>query len=311
MSRATTDFVIAVVDRGGFTESWHTGVAVLIDADGAVLEQHGSIDAQHVLPRSSLKPLYAASMLALGTTLEGDRQLALACASNGRLPMHIELAEEMAAALGVEEDQLLCPPMGPATGGEASRLAHMCVGKHLLMARTARGFDTTLPYTDVAHPLQARLRQDLERLTGVPTRASVADGCTAPVHSTTTLGFARAFRQLTVDGGDPLAEHLLRAGAAMRQHPALVEAPGKPDTVVAESFDCIAKFGAEGTLAITMPNGMTAVAHCFDGTRRAATVAAVDMLARHGALPGDALERYASELELQLSGAVVKSALAG
>ena len=311
MSRATTDFVIAIVDRAGFTESWHTGVAVLVDRDGEVLEQHGSVDAQHILPRSSLKPLYAASMLALGTELADDRHLALACASNGRLPMHVELAAEMADALSVEETELLCPPMRPAAGGEAARLAHMCVGKHLLMAKTARQFEADLPYTDLAHPLQERLREDLERLTGVQTRASVADGCTAPVHSTSAAGFARAFRQLSVDAGDPLAAELLRAGAAMRRHPALVEAPGKPDTVVGQAFDCVAKFGAEGTLAITMPDGVTAVAHCFDGARRAATVAAVDMLARHGAIPDDTIERYANELELRHSGAVVRPVLEG
>lgn len=309
MSTATTDFVIAVVDRGGFRESWHTGVAVLLDADGEMLEQHGSIDSQHILPRSTLKPIYAASMLALGTELDDERYLALACASNGRLPMHVELAREMAAALGVDESGLLCPPMRPAGGGTPARLAHMCVGKHLMMRATARSFGTDLPYIDVTHPLQKRLREDLERLTGEATRASVPDGCGAPVHSTTVFGFARAYRQLAIDAGDPLAPHLLRAGTAMRNHPAIIEAPGKPDTVIAEAFDCTAKFGAEGTVAITMPDGVTAVAHCFDGARRAANAAAVDMLARHGAIPEDALERYGAELELVHPGALVKPVL--
>lgn len=309
LSTATTDFVIAVVDRGGFHESWHTGVAVLLDADGNVAEQHGSIDTRHILPRSTLKPIYAASMLALGTAVTDERQLALACASNGRLPMHIDLAQQLAEALGIEESELLCPPMRPAEGGDPARIAHMCVGKHIMMRASARAFDSDLPYTSAEHPLQQHLRRDLERLTGEQTRASVADGCGAPVHSTTVLGFARAYRQLAVDAGDTLAPQLLRAGAAMRNNPEVVEAPGKPDTVIGESFDCIAKFGAEGTVAITMPDGMTAVAHSFDGARRAANVAAVDILARHGAVPADALEQYAHELELVHAGARVKPVL--
>lgn len=311
MSTATTDFVIAAVDRGGFRESWHTGLAVLLDADGSVLEQHGSVESQHMLPRSALKPLYAASMLALGVDVTGDQQLALACASNGRLPLHTAVAHELAASLGVEETQLLCPPARPAgdATAEPGRIVHMCVGKHLMMSAAARLFDSELPYTDAAHPLQQQLRDDLERLTGELTRATVPDGCTAPVHSTTVLGFARAFRQLAVEAGDALAPQLLRAGAAMRQHPDMVEAPGKSDTVIAEAFDCIVKFGAEGTVAIAMPNGVTAIVHCFDGARRAANAAALDMLARHGAIPADALERLASELELQHSGAAVSPTL--
>ena len=298
MSTAITDTQIAVVDRGGFHESWHTGSAILLAADGSVVESHGDVDARPVLARSSLKPIYAASMLALGVDLADERFLALAAASNGGLPMHQVVAAEMAASLGVTENETLV------------KFSHMCIGKHLHMRAAARLFDAGQHYADPAHPLQRQLLADLERLAGESTTVTVADGCGAPVHATTLTGFARAFRQLAVDGGDANSEHLLRAGRAMRAHPDIVEAPGKPDTVIGGEFDCIMKSGAEGTVAIAMPDGTTAVAHCYDGARRAAMAAVIDLLTRHGALPTDAASRFSRELELQLPGAQVRSALA-
>lgn len=300
MSSASAETRIAAVDRGGFIESWHAGAAVLLGSDGSILEQHGPVSDRPVLARSSLKPLYAASMLAAGADLADERFLALAAASNDGLEMHSQLAGEMAASLGVDHSAALV------------KLTHMCIGKHLHMVATASAMEPSeLHYADPAHPLQRLLLADLERIAGETVTTTVADGCGAPVHATTLLGFARAYRQLAVDEGDASSEHLLRVGRAMRSHPEVVEAPGKPDTVLGSEFGGIVKSGAEGTVAIAMPDGVTAVAHCFDGARRASIAATVDMLTRHGALPGDAATRLARELQLQLPGAVVRSALIG
>lgn len=299
---------IAHVDRGGFIESWHEGLAVLIDADGAVVESHGDVSDQHFLARSSLKPLYAAGLLAQGVVIDDERQLALACASHGRLEMHSQLARTMASDLGVEVDWLRCPVTEARDGSETSRFAHMCVGKHIAMLSAARQHDD-LDYLRPDHPVQQRLRATVAELTGVEPEASVADGCGAPVHSTTAVGLARAYRQLAVASGASSERELLLAGTAMLHHPEVIEAEGKPDTVIGTVLTAIAKFGAEGTVAITLPTGMTAVTHCFDGARRAATVAALDMLVRAGAVPADAVEQHATELELVHPGAVVRSAL--
>ena len=299
---------IATVDRGGFIESWHEGLAVLLDADGEVVESHGDVHEQYILARSSLKPLYAAGMLAQGVVIDDERQLALACASHGRLTMHADLAREMAEALEVTEDELQCPVTELRDGGETSRFAHMCVGKHIAMVAAAKQTGD-LDYRRMDHPVQQRLRETVAELTGVEPQASVADGCGAPVHSTTAVGLARAYRQLAIAGGSSVEAELLRSGDAMLHHPEIVEAPGKPDTVMGSVLTAIAKFGAEGTVAVTLPTGTTAVTHCFDGARRAATVAALDMLVRAGVIPADAVQQHAAELELVHPGAVVRSAL--
>ena len=301
---------IAKVDRGGFIESWHEGLAVLLGVDGAVVEEHGDVRSQHFLARSSLKPLYAAGLLGQGVVIENERQLALACASHGRLAMHSSLAADMAAALGVDEDELQCPVTEPRDGSEAGRFAHMCVGKHIAMVAAAKQQGGADDYRNAEHLVQQRLRAVVAELTGDEAQASVADGCGAPVHSTTAVGLARAYRQLAVAGGSSVEEELLRAGRAMISHPEVIEAAGKPDTVIGSVFSAICKFGAEGTVAITLPTGVTAVTHCFDGARRAATVAALDMLVRAGHIPADAVEQNAEALELRHPGAKVLSALA-
>lgn len=76
--------MVAEVVRNGFVESVHHGIAVVTDADGAVIRAVGN-PATTVLPRSSLKPGQALGMLRAGAPLAGEH-LALACASHSGEP---------------------------------------------------------------------------------------------------------------------------------------------------------------------------------------------------------------------------------
>ena len=61
---------LALVERSGFVESRHVGVAVVLAPDGTVRDRLGDVDAP-VLPRSTLKPLQALAFLAAGAPLDG------------------------------------------------------------------------------------------------------------------------------------------------------------------------------------------------------------------------------------------------
>ncbi len=72
-----------------------------------------------------------------------------------------------------------------------------CSGKHAAMLATcvAAGWPTA-SYTDPGHPLQAQIRQAVERLAGEPVAAIGVDGCGAPLFAISLTGLARAFRAL-------------------------------------------------------------------------------------------------------------------
>jgi len=96
---------LATVLRSGIPESRHLGVAVLVAADGTVLESHGETGAI-VFPRSALKPLQALAMLEAGAPLEGDA-LGLATASHDGTAAHVAVVEGMLTAAGLtEHDQI-------------------------------------------------------------------------------------------------------------------------------------------------------------------------------------------------------------
>ena len=108
-----------------------------------------------------------------------------------------------------------------------------CSGKHAAMLATcvAAGWPTA-SYRDPDHPLQVRIRQEVERLAGEPVTAVGVDGCGAPLLAISVAGLARAFRALVLagagfgraagrrrDAGQPgldLGHHPARGGAGGR-----------------------------------------------------------------------------------------------
>src|SRR4051794_6486412 len=95
---------LAVIERAGLVESRHLGAAVLVDADGSVLESWGDAGAL-IFPRSAVKPLQATAVLGTGAALAGE-QLALATASHTGTPAHVAVVDGMLSAVGLDETAL-------------------------------------------------------------------------------------------------------------------------------------------------------------------------------------------------------------
>ncbi len=102
---------LAVLERAGEVESRHVGAAVLVDADGSILDSLGD-PAALIYPRSAVKPLQATAVLATGLPIDGE-ELVLAAASHAGTPAHVAVAERMLAAAGLDEGALQCPADWP------------------------------------------------------------------------------------------------------------------------------------------------------------------------------------------------------
>lgn len=305
---------LAVVERSGFVESRHAGVAVVLSPEGDVVRRLGDPDAL-ILPRSSLKPLQAIACVTAGAVLEGE-QLAMSTASHSGTDRHAATVRDILTAGGLTEDDLGCPPSWPSDSAardemvrehaSPSRLRMACSGKHAAMLRAcvASGWPTDT-YLDPTHPLQVHIRETVERLTGEKIAHTAIDGCGAPVHALTLLGLARAIHRI---GGSsdrsPFALHRV-AGTIVRtvkEHPWAIEGPGRPDTVAIEKLGVFAKFGAEGIMVMVAPNGATVVLKMLDGSGRAATIVAATLLARAGALSEAELAALTTALSLTIHG---------
>lgn len=282
---------LAAVERSGLVESRHLGAAVVLSPEGEALLEFGDVDAL-VFPRSSLKPFQAAAVLRTGVVL-GELETALAAASHVGTPEHLAVVERMLREAGLDSSALQCPavyPVDPAAARHSSgpsRLAYNCSGKHagFLAACVHAGWDPA-GYLAPAHPLQRSVVAVIEEHTGRRIEISGVDGCGAPVHAVTVRAMARGISRLLRDGAEGT-----RIAAAVRAHPWAIDGPGQPNAVAIERCGVVAKGGAEGFLVVATPDGTTVALKMLDGSGRAATLVALSLLARAGAIdPGGAEE---------------------
>ena len=279
---------LAQMTRSGFVESRHHGSVVVLDGKGAVAEATGDVVAP-VFPRSSNKPMQAVGMLRQGLRPADAADLAVICASHFGQECHLSRVRAMLAAAGLDEDTLQCPPDLPLeqdaresvlrAGGGPARVQMNCSGKHtgMLLTCLAAGWSYET-YRDPAHPLQRGLREAVEDLAGEPVTATGVDGCGAPLFALSLTALATAFLRL-VDAEPGSLERTV--ADAMRAHPDLVAGTGAADTrLMAGIPGLLAKSGAEGVVAVAIPEVGAVAVKIDDGAARARLPVLVSALRR-------------------------------
>ena len=288
---------LAVVIRGDFVESRHAGSAVVLGQDAAVLRTVGD-PAAPVFGRSSLKPLQALAALSAGAELEGV-ELAVASASHSGTPAHVEAVRSILARAQLPESALQCPAVMSAdaearagvraAGGGPAPIYMECSGKHaaMLLACVANGWDIS-GYLDAEHPVQKHIVDTLERLTGEKIAGVAVDGCGAPTFAVSLTGLARGIQRIATAQASspfPLYKKAAAVTQAIRDFPWAIHGQGRSDSVLVERLGVLAKRGAEGLLVVAAPDGTTVALKVLDGAHRPATVVALTLLVKAGALP--------------------------
>ena len=279
---------LAIVERGGVPESRHLGAAVLLDADGRVVEALGDPGAL-IYPRSAVKPLQATAMLRLGAPLAGA-QLAIAQASHFGTPAHVAVVDGILSEAGLGRADLGCPESWPrrlsAIRGmeHRERVTMTCSGKHAgFLSAAVRSGASTATYLDREHPVQQEVARVIEEFAGEAVSHWGVDGCLAPTPVLSITGFARAI------------------GAVMRAHPELLAAArtapwaiddeGGENAAVIEELGAFAKTGAEGVMLFALESGETVVVKALDGSERVGTAVALEILARDALISRDSADR--------------------
>jgi L-asparaginase II len=311
---ASSSVQLAVVERGGFVESRHVGSAIVLGPEGDVVRELGDTSAA-VLPRSAMKPFQALAVMTSGVTLRGE-DAAVATASHSGTARHVALVRGLLARAGLPASALRCPAEFPTDrasrdelvrGGQRPEPITMnCSGKHaaMLLACHANGWSLE-EYLEPDHPLQKRILDVLERLTGQRPAASVIDGCGAPVHAVGLTALARGIQKITTSSASsPFA--LFREAAALtegvRGSGWVVAGPGRPDSVAIDRLGVFSKFGAEGVQVMTAADGTTVALKMLDGSPRAAAIVAARLLVGAGAVEAPAVDGLEPELGLDVLG---------
>jgi len=278
------------VARGALVESRHRGSVSVVDADGAAVLSLGDVD-RRVFPRSAVKALQAMPLVESGIAEAyalTDEEIALACASHSGEPEHVAAAQSMLAKAGLDEGCLECGvhwPMGEAAnralaaqGQGPSALHNNCSGKHAGFICLACGMnEDPTGYVAAEHPVQRRVREALEDLTGAchTQEKGGIDGCSIPTYAIPLPSLAFGFARFGAGAGlsresQAAAERIRRAVA---RHPFMVAGTGRFDTRLMEILRerAFVKTGAEGVYCAALPElGFGIALKAEDGNGRAA-----------------------------------------
>ena len=293
--------------RGGIVESSHRGALAIVDADGAVHTQLGDI-TRPVFPRSAIKVLQALPLVASGAADRwqlSDEELALACASHGGEPRHVQTAAAMLAKAGVDADALECGAHWPSHDGSIKAMAsagqqptalhNNCSGKHAgfvcLGCLMAEGQDRRTflrAYVSPDHPVMREVTAALQAATGydLAGTAKGVDGCSIPTYAIPLQRLAHAFARVAtgvgLSAGHQRAATRLRAAVAAA--PYMVAGSGRFDTRLMERLGArvFCKVGAEGMHCAAIPElGLGVAIKLDDGnTSRACEVVMAAVLER-------------------------------
>lgn len=244
-----TDPLRVEVERSGFVESTHLVDVAVVDPAGNLVAAAGDPEREVAL-RSCAKPIQARVCLQSGWTPPDARSIAVACASHYGELEHVESVRRTLAAAGLNDEALRCPPDVPLDAEaalavtERASVYNNCSGKHAAMLATCVEAGWPLQtYCEPDHPLQRRVRELIDGLTG-GTRQTLVDGCGVPSFTAPLAAVARAFAAIDDDGPE---------AGAMRAHPFLVSGTARLDTDLMASTDLLVKSGAEGLVCVAGP----------------------------------------------------------
>ncbi len=287
--------------RGALLESVHAGHAVVMHADGAIVEAWGRPEVV-IYPRSSCKMLQALPLVERAPDTDPAR-LALACASHQGGGVHVAGVRAWLADMGRDAGALRCGVQEPADRPERDRLIRAgdvpgqmhnnCSGKHAGFLALNRRLGGDAAYTDPDHPVQRAVRTTFEEVTGQASPGYGIDGCAAPNFATGLDGLARAMARFAAarpDAPDARERAMARLRDAMIAHPVLVAGDGRACTQLMQAMagQAAVKTGAEAVYVAMLPRARLGIAlKIVDGATRAAEAAITALLIRHGALAPD------------------------
>lgn len=305
--------VLVEVTRGGEVESRHRGAFAVADAQGRLLSAVG--DADHaVFPRSAIKIFQALPLVESGAAdafgfTQGE--LALACASHGGEPRHVETAASMLRKAGFVAGDLECGAHWPffdeaahdlaASGAEPSALHNNCSGKHAGMLALARHLGVQAAgYVERDHQVQRTIAATMGEIceTDLATAPCGVDGCSVPTWSMPLANLARGLARLASPDGlaQGRAEAAARLFAACAAEPFLVAGTGRMCTRIMSAVPrAFVKVGAEGVYCAAVPHaGLGIALKCDDGASRAAEAMVAAILARLSVFSDDERGRLAA-----------------
>ena len=282
------------VTRSGEVESFHHGVAILINSSGEILKEWGDSDLS-IYPRSALKPIQSLNLYKGGVAEAlnlSDQLIAITTASHHSENFHQELISNWLDKMNLNEN-LSCGHDWPWNLEDKfkthfkykkkRRIFHNCSGKHCGHLAVCKHKNLPIKnYQKKEHPIQKDLINLIQDLSEYKIQNIGVDGCTLPNPLIPLKKFALAAAKIS--DFNRLNEN---SNIAKRIFDSCTKFP--EITGGTNSVNCILtklskgriffKNGAEGVFVALIPEKKSAlVVKIIDGATRAAEVAIAGLI---------------------------------
>jgi len=296
------------VTRSGEVESYHNGVAVLINSSGEILKEWGNSE-KLIYPRSALKPIQSLNLYKDGVA-EGlnisDEYIALTTASHHSESFHQKMIIDWLDKINLSEDSLSCGPDWPwniedkfdakLKYKKKRRLFHNCSGKHCGHLAVSKYKDLPIEnYNQNDHPIQKDLINLIEHLSEYKIKNIGIDGCTLPNPLIPLKKFAFAMAQIAdynkLNENSNIAKRIFDT---CTKFPELTGGTNSVNCALTKlsKGKIFFKNGAEGVFIAIIPEQKSALAvKIDDGTSRAAEIAIAGLISELKIIDDDKLEQ--------------------
>ncbi|MFA1821530.1 asparaginase [Virgibacillus oceani] len=270
---------IAEEYRGGNLENKHEGAMCILDENGKVIYSKGEVENTPIFYRSAMKPIQA--IPAFDTDMEKkysltSEEMALFSASQRGESYHQKSLDSLIQKLGLKEDSLICGESYPLNeqpkikyiceGKKKRKLLHNCSGKHLgFLAYSREMGESTEGYGEVDHPLQQRIKEEVEILSEYPKEKMAVgkDGCGVPVFGVPLRNMALSYLKFVHPDLVPDENKrgiLTRIFNTMQTNPEIVASHDFICTVLLKDKNIIAKGGAQGVYCLALKEEKISIA---------------------------------------------------
>ncbi|OZU87171.1 asparaginase [Virgibacillus indicus] len=271
--------IIAEEYRGGNLENKHEGAICVLDKNKEVIYSKGEIENTPIFYRSAMKPIQAIPAFDINIeekySLSSD-EMALFCASQRGENYHQRSLSSLIKKLGLKEESLICGESYPLNeqpkieyicrGKKKRKLLHNCSGKHLGFLAYSREVGlNTKDYGEVNHPLQERIKEEVELLSEYPKEKMAVgkDGCGVPVFGVPLRNMALSYLKFVnpdLVSDKNKRDTLNQISNTMQANPEIVASHDFICTVLLKDKNIIAKGGAQGVYCLALKDEKISIA---------------------------------------------------
>ena len=297
------------ITRSDEVESFHNGVAVLINSSGEVLKEWGNSDL-NIYPRSALKPIQTLNLYKDGvdeTMNLTDKQIAITTASHHAENFHQELISNWLKKIDISEDNLSCGQDWPwnledkfyakSQYKNKRKIFHNCSGKHCGHLAVSKYRDLPIKnYNQKNHPIQKELINLIENLSEYKIKNIGIDGCTLPNPLIPIKKFAYAMAQIAdykkLNENSNIAKRIFDSCIKFPEITGGTNSVNCALTKISEG-KIFFKNGAEGVFVAIIPEQKSSlVVKIDDGASRAAEVAIAGLISELKIIDEEKLQKF-------------------